>query len=94
MKHKMKGVFGQWDTKAEEYASSRAHPESGVLHCVDVYETQDEWESVLNKDEACGWTYVADDDGVEELKKEFFSAEIFDSFGLSPEEWEAIRVQG
>lgn len=94
MKHKMPGSFGQWYTGAEEYASDCVTPDGGIFHCVDVYETEEEWDSVKHKGEPCGWTYVADDDGVAELKEAFFIAEVFDTFGYTREEVEANRVQG
>lgn len=86
---KMPGRFGQWNTGAEERVYELVcRDQGGYYHAVDVYQTQEEWESVAHKPEPCGWTYVADDDGVEDLRRQYFSVCVFHTNGHPKEDEE------
>lgn len=58
-----------------------------VWHCVDVYKTQSEADWAKAQAEPCGWTYVADADGLSALTARYgkYGVETFSTVGYEDE---------
>lgn len=89
MYKKISKRFGQdVDDIATETAYGLASDNEGkaIFHTVDVMETEQEYLDNRHLPEWTSWTYVADDEGVADLREKFYAVEIYNSYGYLDEE--------
>lgn len=85
---KISHTFGDWGRgveRDEAHALFVEHPENGVVHVVDCA-TEEETEANMHRPEWSGWTYVADNAGVERLRTLYANVDVVDTIGFDPDE--------